>query len=67
MKKVNLDSSDSEATERDEDIYRDHQPFQHPLCRDFKELKRNNKRACEPEVQGNNGNCSSTDQTLVNY
>ncbi|KAJ6365429.1 hypothetical protein OIU76_030245 [Salix suchowensis] len=27
----------------------------------------NNKRAYEPEVQGNNGNCSSTDQTLVNY
>ncbi|KAJ6368924.1 hypothetical protein OIU78_001318 [Salix suchowensis] len=27
----------------------------------------NNKRAHEPKVQGNNGNCSSTDQTLVNY
>ncbi|KAJ6739344.1 hypothetical protein OIU74_004164 [Salix koriyanagi] len=27
----------------------------------------NNKRAYEPKVQGNNGNCSSTDQALVNY
>ncbi|KAJ6742159.1 hypothetical protein OIU85_016256 [Salix viminalis] len=61
----NLDNSDSEATESDEDIYRAHQPFQHPLGREIKELKRN-KRACEPKVQGNNGNYSSTDQALVN-
>ncbi|KAJ6363025.1 hypothetical protein OIU78_003254 [Salix suchowensis] len=35
----NLDNSDSEATESDEDIYRAHQPFQHPLSRENKELK----------------------------
>ncbi|KAF9679921.1 hypothetical protein SADUNF_Sadunf06G0065900 [Salix dunnii] len=63
------DNSDSEATESDEDIYRARQPFQHPLSRDFKELKTSvgNKRAYEPKVQGNNGHYSSTDQALVNY
>ncbi|KAJ6699590.1 hypothetical protein OIU79_012785 [Salix purpurea] len=61
----NLDNSDSEATESDEDIYRAHQPFQHPLGREIRELKRN-KRACKPKVQENNGNCSSTNQALVN-
>ncbi|KAG5242985.1 methyl-CpG-binding domain-containing protein [Salix suchowensis] len=49
----NLDNSDSEATESDEDIYRAHQPFQHPL-------------SLRTKSAGNNGNCSSTDQALVN-